>query len=174
MVPAAPPACCDQCDLGAVEPNYNSSQFPSLLRASVAVMGSREPLLLACLLAAMAAGAAAASIRGLDPALAAKYAGTDGEFACLDGKKSVPFTQVNDDYCDCFDGSDEPGAVAPACQKGEGRDAGQDPQRPHQFAAVGCSACRHLCLLQWRVLLSQPRRRASGAQLIHGGRWHLW
>ena len=81
-----------------------------------AVMASRDPLLLACLLAAMAAGVAAASIRGLDPALAAAYRGTGGEFACLDGKKSVPFTQVNDDYCDCFDGSDEPGAVAPACQ----------------------------------------------------------
>ncbi len=48
-------------------------------------------------------------IRGLDPALQPKYEPVDGQFACLDGKKSVPFDQLNDNYCDCFDGSDEPG-----------------------------------------------------------------
>ena len=34
------------------------------------------------------------------------------EFTCFDGSRKIPFKYVNDDYCDCQDGSDEPGTAA--------------------------------------------------------------
>ena len=63
-------------------------------------------------LALLPALAACGAIMGLDPALQARYQPVDGNFACLDGKQTIPFARVNDEYCDCTDGSDEPGAPA--------------------------------------------------------------
>jgi len=41
------------------------------------------------------------------------YKPKDGNFfQCLDGSKLIPYSALNDDYCDCPDGSDEPGTSA--------------------------------------------------------------
>ena len=41
------------------------------------------------------------------------YKPAEGRFTCISvPSKTIPFSQVNDDYCDCPDGSDEPGTAA--------------------------------------------------------------
>jgi len=52
--------------------------------------------------------------RGADPNKANLYTGS--QFQCADGSQSFPMEYVNDDYCDCSDGSDEPGTAA--CSNG--------------------------------------------------------
>ena len=52
-------------------------------------------------------------VRGVEPALLPRYPSPQSgasSFTCLDDSRTIPVAQLNDDYCDCADGSDEPGA----------------------------------------------------------------
>jgi hypothetical protein len=52
-------------------------------------------------------------VRGVAPTLVDGYAMREhGRFHCLDGQSTLPYSQLNDDFCDCEDGSDEPGTSA--------------------------------------------------------------
>mmetsp|Transcript_63071 Transcript_63071/g.110090 ORF Transcript_63071/g.110090 Transcript_63071/m.110090 type:complete len:465 (-) Transcript_63071:209-1603(-) len=54
-------------------------------------------------------------IRGVAPVNLTKYACQNDpcSFTCFSGEKDpMPYDVVNDDYCDCADGSDEPGTAA--------------------------------------------------------------
>lgn len=53
----------------------------------------------------------AQNVLGIRPERASLY-DPSKPFTCLDGSTTLPFNQVNDDYCDCRDGSDEPGTSA--------------------------------------------------------------
>lgn len=49
---------------------------------------------------------------GIDPQRAQLYLSKTDKFTCFDGKKTIKYQQLNDDFCDCADGSDEPGTSA--------------------------------------------------------------
>ena len=57
---------------------------------------------------------------GVDPALRHRYESESGTYACDENARIIPRSRVNDEYCDCADGSDEPGTSACA-----GRDGGR-------------------------------------------------
>ncbi|KAJ1489576.1 glucosidase II beta subunit-like-domain-containing protein, partial [Baffinella frigidus] len=54
--------------------------------------------------------------KGVHPDQITLYSGP-GDFDCADGSGKISMAQVNDEYCDCSDGSDEPGTSA--CQNGK-------------------------------------------------------
>ncbi|KAF9922829.1 hypothetical protein FBU30_007037 [Linnemannia zychae] len=72
------------------------------------------PLVITLALSLVQANVASDSLpRGVAPSRAKLYTPeSKNQWTCLDGSKSIPFSAVNDDYCDCPDGSDEPGTSA--------------------------------------------------------------
>lgn len=52
-------------------------------------------------------------LRGIPPAHHELYQPTtNSEWKCLNTSQVIPYSAINDDYCDCDDGSDEPGTSA--------------------------------------------------------------
>lgn len=66
--------------------------------------------------------------RGVSISQSSLYAPAD-TFTCLDGRLTIRYDQINDDFCDCADGSDEPGTSA--CSNGvfTCTNAGHRPQK---------------------------------------------
>ncbi|ORZ36806.1 glucosidase II beta subunit-like-domain-containing protein [Catenaria anguillulae PL171] len=96
-------------------------QRPShALTVTLAVAATAAALLLAAscadtvIASSSNTGDAAALPRGIPRSKAALYKPTkDNQFACIKApSRLIPFSAVNDDYCDCLDGSDEPGTAA--------------------------------------------------------------
>lgn len=115
-------------------------------------------------LAALGPSAAAAAatptpqrrVRGVPPELAGRYAppagGNNGPWPCLDGSRVLPsFSRVNDDFCDCPDGSDEPGTSACPTGKFFCANRGHEP-RALSSAFVDDGVCGELAFLFVRVL----------------------
>lgn len=62
---------------------------------------------------------------GVDPKNAARFQGET--FVCDGGAVSLDFSRVNDDYCDCADGADEPGTSACSSGSFHCRNRGHQP-----------------------------------------------
>ncbi len=121
------------------------------------------------------------SFRGLDPALEVYYRPKGESFACLDGLKTIKYENINDNYCDCFDGSDEPGkqmqlfyciawrgSLSSHLQSFGGHN--QIPSRTY----TPSESCRFIGLRQWKVLLREQGIQSSASEFFHGGRYLLW
>jgi len=84
------------------------------MRPEGILLGSRR--LLPLLLASVSRPDVAGAVLGVAPEDEAKYAAAG--FRCLDSSgPTLPKEAVNDDFCDCADGSDEPGTGACAGQE---------------------------------------------------------
>ncbi|XP_024023379.1 glucosidase 2 subunit beta [Morus notabilis] len=83
-------------------------------------------LLSACFVLATVHSAASPPLLGVHP-LDAKYFASE-VIKCKDGSKAFDRARLNDDYCDCADGTDEPGTSACPAGKFYCKNLGSTPQ----------------------------------------------
>lgn len=84
-------------------------------------------------------GLAYGDIRGVRPEVEEQYyiLRSTGTFKCFNSSKTIAFDRVNDDFCDCEDGSDEPGV-----KPGERSAARRAARRGSRTFGAGASAFR--------------------------------
>ncbi|XP_036347571.1 glucosidase 2 subunit beta-like, partial [Rhagoletis pomonella] len=120
--------------------------------------------------------------RGVALFKASLYAPGPGQsWVCLDGQITILHTQVNDDFCDCADGSDEPGTSA--CANGSFNCANLGHRAEHIHSSLvndgicdccdcsdewsgGAASCPNTCLERGRA---QEEQRRSQADLHNRG-----
>jgi len=89
------------------------TSLPLVTPAPVSERGSVAGMLALLLALALPVSAGASQVLGVHPSLQKSYVPSNkNTWKCLDGSKEIPFTSVNDDFCDCPDGTDEPGTSA--------------------------------------------------------------
>lgn len=113
------------------------SQLCRLLRSLPYVL-----LLLLCAAFRCAMGTQATSLRGVAPSKLPAYQ-TRSIFTCTSDQRGISIERVNDDVCDCADGSDEPGTSACANGMFHCRNRGHVPRDlPSTFVDDGvCDCC---------------------------------
>ena len=99
--------------------------------------------------------------RGVRPELASLY-DPSRDFQCLDGSNTIGFDHVNDDYCDCQDGSDEPGTSA--CSNAQF----YCPNRGYKPTLV-----RHVRSLWYQLVLPKPFKQDPITRVFKGDS-HCW
>jgi len=93
---------------------------------------------------------------GVAPELVSKYVSTNGKWRCLDGSKEISWDSVNDDFCDCLDGSDEPGMSRHCAWKVDAR-----------------PDLRNWCLPRYILLLSESRTHRCLNSELTSARWTM-
>ena len=118
------------------------------------------------------------AIPGVSPAEETRYHGQ--VFVCEEGSTKLPSTAVNDDFCDCDDGSDEPGTAACAqsdrwfyCPNEGGNARYVYPSRVGDGICDCCdgsdewqrpNSCRNVCAEQGRERKARLEQRRAEMQ----------
>ena len=111
------------------------------------------------------------TLRGVDPAKSAAYLGDD--FRCDGGTTVIHKSKVNDEYCDCKDGTDEPGASRVAARATIATlpvPARRPAPRASRFP-VRATSHQHLASPRLLTHLPRPPRLPSGTSACINGRF---